>query len=78
VFITSKLSVRSWTFYIILPGWLGTMNYGVITANKRDKWLYEQAKGWGTSNVQRPTSNVERPTLNTEFTGQADSMTLIF
>ncbi|MFT5837225.1 MAG: hypothetical protein ACI9ZV_000729, partial [Candidatus Azotimanducaceae bacterium] len=53
MFITSKLSVRSWTFYIILPGWLGTMNYGVITANKRDKWLYEQAKGWGTSNVQR-------------------------
>ena len=29
---------------IIMSGWLGTMNYGVITANKMDKWLYEQAK----------------------------------
>ncbi len=28
-----------------LSDWLGTMNYGVITANKMDKWLYEQAKG---------------------------------
>jgi len=27
-----------------MSGWLGTMNYGVITANKMDKWLYEQAK----------------------------------
>jgi phytoene dehydrogenase-like protein len=30
---------------IIMSGWLGTMNYGVITANKMDKWLYERAKG---------------------------------
>lgn len=30
---------------IIMSGWLGTMNYGVITANKLDKWLFEQAKG---------------------------------
>ena len=30
---------------IIMSGWLGTMNYGVITANKMDKWLYEKAKG---------------------------------
>jgi hypothetical protein len=29
---------------IIMSGWLGTMNYGVITANKMDKWLYEKAK----------------------------------
>ena len=29
---------------IIMSGWLGTMNYGVITANKIDKKLYEQAK----------------------------------
>lgn len=26
---------------IIMSGWLGTMNYGVIVANKLDKWLYE-------------------------------------
>ncbi|MBL6912374.1 MAG: phytoene dehydrogenase, partial [Puniceicoccaceae bacterium] len=30
---------------IIMSGWLGTMNYGVITANKMDKWLYEKGKG---------------------------------
>ena len=30
---------------IIMSGWLGTMNYGVITANKMDKWLFEKAKG---------------------------------
>ena len=30
---------------IIMSGWLGSMNYGVITANKMDKWLYERAKG---------------------------------
>lgn len=29
---------------IIMSGWLGTMNYGVITANKIDKYLYEQQK----------------------------------
>jgi phytoene dehydrogenase-like protein len=29
---------------IIMSGWLGTMNYGVIVANKLDKWLYELAK----------------------------------
>ena len=29
---------------IIMSGWLGSMNYGVIVANKLDKWLYEQAK----------------------------------
>ena len=29
---------------IIMSGWLGTMNYGVITANKIDKKLYEYAK----------------------------------
>tara|TARA_B100002019_G_scaffold286039_1_gene295889 strand:- start:1485 stop:2957 length:1473 start_codon:yes stop_codon:yes gene_type:complete len=29
---------------IIMSGWLGSMNYGVITANKLDKWLYEQSK----------------------------------
>ena len=29
---------------IIMSGWLGTMNYGVITANKIDKQLYEFAK----------------------------------
>ena len=29
---------------IIMSGWLGTMNYGVITANKIDKKLYEFAK----------------------------------
>jgi all-trans-retinol 13,14-reductase len=30
---------------IIMSGWLGTMNYGVITANKIDKKLFEMAKG---------------------------------
>ena len=29
---------------IIMSGWLGTINYGVITANKIDKKLYEAAK----------------------------------
>ncbi|MAV39167.1 MAG: phytoene dehydrogenase, partial [Puniceicoccaceae bacterium] len=29
---------------IIMSGWLGSMNYGVITANKLDKWLFEQSK----------------------------------
>ncbi len=29
---------------IIMSGWLGTMNYGVITANKIDKKLYEHMK----------------------------------
>lgn len=29
---------------IIMSGWLGTMNYGVITSNKMDKWLYEETK----------------------------------
>jgi len=27
-----------------MSGWLGTMNCGLITANKMDKWLYEEAK----------------------------------
>ncbi|MGF1531500.1 MAG: phytoene desaturase family protein [Puniceicoccaceae bacterium] len=27
---------------IIMSGWLGTINYGVITANKVDKYLFEQ------------------------------------
>ncbi len=29
---------------IIMSGWLGTMNYGVIVANKLDQWLYREAK----------------------------------
>ena len=29
---------------IIMSGWLGSMNYGVITANGLDKWLFEQSK----------------------------------
>lgn len=29
---------------IIMSGWLGSMNYGVITANKMDKWLFEKKK----------------------------------
>jgi all-trans-retinol 13,14-reductase len=29
---------------IIMSGWLGTINYGVITANKIDKYLFEQKK----------------------------------
>ena len=29
---------------IIMSGWLGSMNYGVITANKMDKWLFEKEK----------------------------------
>ena len=29
---------------IIMSGWLGSMNYGVITANKMDKWLFEEKK----------------------------------
>jgi all-trans-retinol 13,14-reductase len=33
---------------IIMSGWLGTINYGVITANKIDKALYEATKTTGT------------------------------
>lgn len=29
---------------IIMSGWLGTINYGVITGNKVDKFIYEQKK----------------------------------
>ncbi|MCC5839806.1 MAG: NAD(P)/FAD-dependent oxidoreductase [Opitutales bacterium] len=29
---------------IIMSGWLGTINYGVITANRVDKFLFEEAK----------------------------------
>ena len=29
---------------IIMSGWLGSMNYGVITANKIDKWLFDKSK----------------------------------
>lgn len=29
---------------IIMSGWLGTINYGVITANKIDKKIYEESK----------------------------------
>ena len=29
---------------IIMSGWLGTMNYGVIVANKVDKFLVESEK----------------------------------
>ena len=29
---------------IIMSGWLGTINYGVITANKIDKRLFELNK----------------------------------
>ncbi|MEX0326746.1 MAG: phytoene desaturase family protein [Puniceicoccaceae bacterium] len=29
---------------IIMSGWLGTMNYGVIVANEVDKWLHEGEK----------------------------------
>ena len=29
---------------IIMSGWLGSMNYGVIVANKLDKWLFERAE----------------------------------
>lgn len=36
---------------IIMSGWLGTMNYGVIVANKLDKWLYEQARPATVSTV---------------------------
>ncbi len=32
---------------IIMSGWLGTINYGVITANKIDKMLYEMKKAEG-------------------------------
>ncbi|HRE04267.1 MAG TPA: FAD-dependent oxidoreductase [Opitutaceae bacterium] len=32
---------------IIMSGWLGTINYGVITANKIDKYLFEQKKTAG-------------------------------
>ena len=27
---------------IIMSGWLGTINYGVIVSNKVDKWLVEK------------------------------------
>lgn len=30
---------------IIMSGWLGTINYGVITASKMEKFLWERAKG---------------------------------
>jgi hypothetical protein len=29
---------------IIMSGWLGTMNYGVIVSNKVDKYLHETEK----------------------------------
>jgi len=28
----------------LMVDWLGTMNYGIITANKMDKWLYAATK----------------------------------
>ena len=30
---------------IIMSGWLGTINYGVITANQIDKLLFQQKRG---------------------------------
>ena len=30
---------------IIMSGWLGTINYGVITANKIDKFLFQRKQG---------------------------------
>jgi hypothetical protein len=30
---------------IIMSGWLGTINYGVITANKIDKFLSQRKQG---------------------------------
>ena len=29
---------------IIMSGWLGAANYGVITSNAADKWLYQKNK----------------------------------
>jgi hypothetical protein len=28
-----------------MSGWLGTINYGVITANKIDKFLFQRKQG---------------------------------
>ncbi|WP_221032425.1 phytoene desaturase family protein [Actomonas aquatica] len=39
---------------IIMSGWLGTINYGVITANKIDKALFQQKQAATTA---APTSN---------------------
>jgi hypothetical protein len=30
---------------IIMSGWLGTINYGIITANKVDKYLFALKQG---------------------------------
>ena len=34
---------------IIMSGWLGTINYGVITANKIDKLLFAQRTAAATA-----------------------------
>lgn len=39
---------------IIMSGWLGTINYGVITANQIDKFLFR--KGQGASSVEASAS----------------------
>ncbi len=44
---------------IIMSGWLGSMNYGVITANKLDKWLYEAAKVPEVSTAGAPVAKAD-------------------
>lgn len=41
---------------IIMSGWLGTINYGVITANKIDKALYEARKTAASADLPTLTS----------------------
>jgi len=39
---------------IIMSGWLGTINYGVITANKIDKLLFDLKKGTAVNDIRVP------------------------
>ena len=40
---------------IIMSGWLGTINYGVITANKIDKLLFQQKEPEAASTTRSHT-----------------------
>jgi hypothetical protein len=36
---------------IIMSGWLGTINYGVITANKIDQYIFAQKQAKAAAHV---------------------------
>ena len=48
---------------IIMSGWLGTMNYGVIVANKMDKQLYEWSNGVDCLTVHLGSQIEYRPVI---------------